>query len=113
MAVYVDDARNPHGRMVMCHMLADTLDELHAMAEAIGMRRSWYQPVSFPHYDLSRARRAHAIGMGAVEVDRRGIVAVKRRLRDDPRFRLSVESHHATNGLALPRFLTVCAERDE
>lgn len=81
MAVYVDRARNPFGRMVMCHMIADTLDELHVMAAAIGMRREWFQPRSFPHYDVSRTRRATAVMLGAVEVDRRELVTIIRRLR--------------------------------
>lgn len=57
--------------MVMCHMFSDDATELHAMAAAIGMRREWYQPLSFPHYDVSLTRRASAIALGAIEVDRR------------------------------------------
>jgi len=81
MAVYVDRARNRLGRMILCHMVADTLGELHAMAEAIGMRRAWFQPASFPHYDVSLSRRRRAVQLGAVEVDRRQLVAVMRRCR--------------------------------
>lgn len=86
MPIYVDQARNPFRGMLMCHMVADTLDELHAMAAAIGMPRRAYQPRSFPHYDVPLDRRARALALGAVEVDRRGIVAVMRRLRADPAF---------------------------
>jgi hypothetical protein len=86
MAVYVDSANIPFRGHVMCHMIADTLDELHAMADAIGMQRRWFQPRSFPHYDLPQERRAEAVRLGAVEVDRRGIAAVMRRLRSDPSF---------------------------
>jgi hypothetical protein len=81
VSVYVDRARNRLGRMFMCHMIADTLDELHAMAAAIGMRRDWFQPTSFPHYDVSLTRRARAVKLGAVEVDRRELVRIMRRLR--------------------------------
>ena len=81
MSVYLDKARNRFGRMVMCHMIADTLDELHEMAAAIGMRREWFQPLSFPHYGVSLSRRRIAVSLGAVELDRREFVAVMRRVR--------------------------------
>lgn len=105
MPVYIDDARHRLGRMLMGHMLADTLEELHAMAHAIGMRRTWYQPLSFPHYDVSLERLAVALSLGAIQVDRRGIVAVKRRLSADPLFRRAVAEAHAREGHPQPRFL--------
>lgn len=81
MAVYVDNARNAFGRMIMCHMIADTLDELHAMARDIGMKREWFQPGSTPHYDVCLMRRERAVQAGAIEVGRREIVEIIRRLR--------------------------------
>lgn len=85
MAVYVDNAANQLGRMVMCHMFADTAAELHRMAEAIGMRRAWYQSpdkASFPHYDVCLTRRKRAVMLGAVQVDRRGGYLIRQRIRD-------------------------------
>jgi Protein of unknown function (DUF4031) len=68
--------------MVMCHMIADTIDELHDMATAIGMRRDWVQSAKFPHYDVSFTRRSAAVNLGAIEVDRRELVLIMRRFRE-------------------------------
>jgi Protein of unknown function (DUF4031) len=84
MAVYVDTYRGKLGRMTMCHMIADTLEELHAMAAQIGMKREWFQDrpkASFPHYDLSLTRRKMAVEAGAIEVDKHKLVEIITRLR--------------------------------
>ena len=71
MVVYVDNAQIPYGRMKMCHMVADTPDELHAMADRIGVKRKWYQwPTSAPHYDICLEKRKLAVENGAREVGR-------------------------------------------
>lgn len=74
MAVYVDSGRIPYGQMLMCHMMSDDLDELHAMADKLGLKRSWFQNKSTPHYDICQAKRAKAIKLGAIEADRLKIV---------------------------------------
>lgn len=61
MTVYVDNARLPLGRMICCHLVAASL----------GCRREWFQPKSFPHYDIPLFRRAAAINAGARELTRR------------------------------------------
>ncbi|MCS4088844.1 DUF4031 domain-containing protein [Rhizobium sp. BK176] len=83
MAVYVDRTRNKLGRMITCHMLADTLDELHAMAKLIGSKPSWFQlsRTGVPHYDIPLFRRADAIRLGAIETSRRETVAIMERTR--------------------------------
>lgn len=79
MTVYVDDAFIPYGRMLMCHMIADTEEELHSMAEKIGIQRRWYQSKSsIPHYDVSKAKRILAIALGAKEVTSQELVKIAR-----------------------------------
>lgn len=73
MSVYVDNMRAPFGRMVMCHMVADNEDELHAMADSIGIARKWYQG---DHYDICLSKRALAVRQGAVELSRRELARV-------------------------------------
>lgn len=74
MTVYVDQvlpyprARNACFRAGACHMTADTLDELHAFALRLGLKRAWFQRHGIsPHYDLTIGRRAEAVRLGAVE----------------------------------------------
>jgi hypothetical protein len=48
-------------------MMADTLEELHEMADKIGLKRSWFQgKASTPHYDLIESKRELALKNGAV-----------------------------------------------
>lgn len=77
MTVYVDDMyRTSMGRfrrMKMSHMIADTEDELHAMADRIGVARRWYQG---DHYDVAMVARERAVAAGAVEVSMRQLAAM-------------------------------------
>ncbi len=87
MAVYVDPILRHGGSKSFrwprsCHMYADTLEELHAMAQAIGMKREWFQnDADHPHYDLVPARRIRAVELGAIEHDRYQAVDFWRRRR--------------------------------
>jgi hypothetical protein len=56
------------------HMFADTLEELHAFAKRIGLRREWFQDKRLPHYDLNPGRYAKAVAAGVIELDRRTAV---------------------------------------
>jgi Protein of unknown function (DUF4031) len=82
VTVYVDDMyRYPmgqFGRMKMSHLIADTEEELHAMAAAIGIARRWYQG---DHYDISMGKRDEAIQRGAVPIPLRtlGVMCAIRR----------------------------------
>lgn len=81
----MDNARIPYGRMKMCHMVADSLDELNDMADAIGVSRRWLQmppKASFPHYDVCASKRKHAIERGAVEATRKQLIEAARRCRE-------------------------------
>lgn len=65
-------AKSPLGPRSWCHMVSDTsLSELHAAAEAIGMKRAWFQG---DHYDLVAVKRAAAIKLGAQEVTSQELV---------------------------------------
>ena len=91
MAVYVDQAQHRYGRMLMCHLLADTPAELHAMVDRIGVARRWYQhSASTPHYDIAKSKRALAVAQGAIEVDRTELAAIIHRIHDGIRERTSI-----------------------
>lgn len=89
MSVYVDRVELAFGRMTMCHMIADTPAELHAMADRIGVARRWFQQppkASFWHYDIAKSKRALAIAAGAIECDRNTFVGHLRRIRESKVF---------------------------
>lgn len=70
MSVYVDDMKAKFGRMIMCHMIADTHDELMSMAKLIGVNTKWIQHPNTPneHFDIALSKRAIAVNNGAIEI---------------------------------------------
>ena len=77
MTVYVDDMHldpmGQFGRMKMCHMIADTTEELLSMAEKIGVSHWHLQHASKPreHFDIATSKRTLAVKYGAVEITMR------------------------------------------
>ncbi len=79
MSVYVDPLREwgcsatwryPQS----CHLMADTLEELHDFAARLGLKREWFQsspPHSVNHYDLTRTKRIRAVQLGAIQCNLR------------------------------------------
>ncbi|WP_434715621.1 DUF4031 domain-containing protein [Paraburkholderia sp. A3RO-2L] len=70
MSVYVDDMAVAYGRMKMCHMIADSLEELHQMADRIGVSRKWHQKpgTARNHYDIALSKKALALAAGAIPI---------------------------------------------
>lgn len=70
--IYVDDFFASYGRMKMCHLIADTDEELHALVDTIGVDRRHHQvTVSGSHYDIAKGKRALAIASGATPITHR------------------------------------------
>jgi len=76
--VYVDYPIWKYGRMKMCHMVADTLSELHDMANIIGVDKKHFQgkDPKRPHYDICKSKREIAIKNGAIEVSSKELVMI-------------------------------------
>lgn len=86
MACYVDTVRDypdaglRHTRF--CHLLADTRDELHEMAAALGIPSRYFQEHPWRwHHDLPEPLRARAIELGAVEITLHDVGALLKRRR--------------------------------
>jgi beta-lactamase superfamily II metal-dependent hydrolase len=81
VSVYVDNPRIPWNGWIMSHMTADTDEELHSMAQSIGLKRSWFQGPpdhSIHHYDVTETKRKLAIKNGAVQEDWRDQAVIAR-----------------------------------
>lgn len=74
MSIYVDPLQptvhNLKWRYTQgCHLIADSVNELHAFAARLGLQPGWFQGASvIPHYDLSLSKRKQATRLGAVEL---------------------------------------------
>lgn len=84
MTVYVDNMRASFGRMKMCHMIADSTEELLAMADKIGVQRKWLQKPGRhdEHFDIALTKRRLAVEAGAVEVSMMDLGRILRARRE-------------------------------
>jgi hypothetical protein len=78
MTVYVDNMRAPFGRLILCHMIADSDDELRRMARQIGVAQRWHQG---DHFDICLSKRDLAVTLGAVQIIWRQCAAMNARRR--------------------------------
>jgi hypothetical protein len=83
LSVYVDDPIWTFGRMKMCHMTADSHEELVVMAGRIGVQGKWIQyPGTYKeHFDICKSKRALAVGFGAIQLNREAAVERYRQRR--------------------------------
>lgn len=67
------------------HMVSSgSLDELHAFARKIGLKREWFQDKRIPHYDLTTRAIQRAIAAGAMPVDSRTLVRKAKICKTNP-----------------------------
>lgn len=86
MSVYVDRfaPTGKFGVTFVCHMVADTHEELEEMARNLRLSKSWIQKPGTPseHYDLNEGKRFTAVHYGAIEVTWREMAAIFQRKRE-------------------------------
>ncbi len=77
--VYIDNMNCGYGRMVMCHMIADTTEELLQMVDKIGVNRKWIQDAGTyqEHFDICLSKKMIAVRkFGAKDVTMRELVKI-------------------------------------
>lgn len=83
--VYVDDASitSDEDQLVISHMIADTHEELIAMARRTGVPSEWIRRrgTAYEYFDVSKRMRLRAIVDGAKEITRHdaALICWKRR----------------------------------
>lgn len=82
MTIYVDDEQCLWRGKLWCHMVANSLPELHEFAQRLGLRRAWFQSGSiYPHYDVTMRVRDKALALGALMGDRCIIITCAKQLK--------------------------------
>lgn len=76
MSIYVDSYNAPFSGMIMCHMIADSKEELLNMVDKIGVKRKWIQHEGkwSEHFDICLSKKKLAIKNGAIEITARELV---------------------------------------
>ncbi len=82
MAIYVDFVCIEFRGYQWCHMLADSLQELHDFAAFIEVdQRLFHRTASYPHYDVTLQMREIALENGAIAATRKQIIDSAKKLK--------------------------------
>lgn len=82
MAVYVDNSRLAWRGKSWCHLVADSVTELHDFASQLGLKREWFQDKTmYPHYDVTVGLQQRALALGAQAGDKHTIITCAKQLR--------------------------------
>ena len=94
MAIYVDFVQIQFKGHKWCHMLADSLQELHDFAAFIDVdARLFHRNASYPHYDITVQMREIAIAQGAIPADRKKIIECAKKLKVELNDQMEQSSH--------------------
>lgn len=81
MTVYVDECRLEWKGKNWCHLVADSIQELHCFADKLGLKREWFQDRTlYPHYDITMSVKRKALALGAQEGDKGTVIGCSKRL---------------------------------
>lgn len=82
--VYIDNAVISFNGQLWCHMMADSLEELHSFAAYIGVSNKWFhKDASYPHYDITIQTKENALCLGAIKADRKQIIECGKKLKQE------------------------------
>lgn len=64
------------------HLICDpySVENLHRMAEALGIDRCWYHHGKIPHYDIPKRRVAEIMGKCEVVTSRELVRVIRKRM---------------------------------
>lgn len=83
MACYFDTAQWERKNGLNGHLIADSLEELHALARHLGLHERAFQPQAvLPHYQLHINRQADARAAGAIHLEREAFTRKAGLIRD-------------------------------
>ncbi len=75
------------------------VEELHSFAVKIGLKRSWFQASSDPHYDLTARKRIAAVKAGALELEDRPFHEILKKWRENALAKLEATEDEAERKL--------------
>ena len=77
--MYVDNAFVERRGRHWCHLLADSVEELHEFAASIGLsKHAFHRAARIPHYDITEPQRQLVLAKGVREVTVRQGVMIAR-----------------------------------